>query len=174
MVERAFSRYNTGVLCLQFPDGHVEAFGALPQGYSQGFSLQKEDKRVKCSNTMIIKNVDETFTALSYGNTITMGEAYFRGHWSVDVTKQDLGDLLTQLFWNSVTNEHPIQKWLKYVSIWDWQQYLERIGLRKDAAEDAKNVNETYFGTDFFQHILDDSLTYRTFLLHKQGSKLLL
>jgi len=35
-----------------------------------------------------------------------------------------------------------------------------------------KNVNETYFGTDFFQHILDDSLTYSCALFSPQTKTL--
>jgi len=53
MVQRGFSRHTTGILCLQYPDGHVEAYGALPDGIEQGFSITKQSASKKKKSDML-------------------------------------------------------------------------------------------------------------------------
>eukprot|EP01084_Bolivina_argentea_P268007 455105_1 len=169
LVHRVFSRFKDGIFCLQMveEDNRMIAYGDLPSKYVQGITLSANDYRL-CSNIIIINNKDKSYSGFLRG-TIGIGESYFNGYWSYNNKTQDLGNLMSHLFWNILNNASPYTSYLIYFSVNEWKEYFMRINYGKNKINDAQDVCYHYFNQTFFQYMLDDTMTYTSAVYDKSN-----
>eukprot|EP01084_Bolivina_argentea_P316053 547765_1 len=162
LIHSTFSRFKEGVFCLQFQERNntIVGYGDLPRGYGQGSTLPND---TLCSNTMIIVNKRKVYSGFLRG-TIGIGDTFFDKYWTYDSVTQDLGNLMTHLFWNVLNTASPFTQYIPhmiyYLSIFEWNEYFSRIMYEKNKVQDKKDVCYHYFDHRFFELMLDESMTY--------------
>ncbi len=146
-VEMGFSKFDDGVLCLKFPDNSLQAYGDLPASVEQGGTVGEG----LCDNTMIIVKPEECFVSLTHGS-IGIGQAYHDGLWTIDHETQDLGDLLTHIFWN-VNKRYSLPRVaFTYLSWFDWKRYINRRFFEAKTVSKDQEDGGSFFSCTLCTH----------------------